>query len=102
MTERTLENLRLTLHQLADALIDVTRELSIQMAEAPPVQKKVETTDPVLPDVLTVREAAKVLRVGANTIYEAVQRKQILCVRMGRRILIPKVQVLKLLNGEKV
>ena len=99
MTDATLENLRLALHQLADAFIDATRELSIHAPERAPFQE-IESTHPELPDVLTVREAANVLRVGTHTIYEAIQRNQLPSVRMGRRILIPKVQILKLLGGD--
>ena len=99
MTDATLESLRHALHQLADAFIDATRGLSIHAPERTPPQN-VETTHPELPDVLTVREAANVLRVGAHTIYEAVQQNQLPCVRMGRRILIPKIQILKLLDAD--
>ena len=99
MTETPLENLRLALHQLADAFIDATWELSVRVSGGTPPQS-VETTHPELPDVLTVREAANVLRVGAHTIYEAVQQNQLPCVRMGRRILIPKIQILKLLDAD--
>ena len=101
MTDVTLENLRLALHQLADAdaFIDATRELSIHAPETAPLQE-IESTHRELPDVLTVREAANVLRVGTHTIYEAIQRNQLPSVRMGRRILIPKIQILKLLGGD--
>jgi excisionase family DNA binding protein len=50
-----------------------------------------------LPEVLTVREAAKVLRVGRNQLYQAVQRGQLRAVRIGRSIRIPKQTLLDLL-----
>ena len=39
-----------------------------------------------LPDVLTVAEAARFLRLGRNTVYEAVRRNELPCVRVGRRL----------------
>jgi excisionase family DNA binding protein len=50
-----------------------------------------------LPEVLTVREAAKVLRVGRNQLYQAVERGQLRAVRIGRSIRIPKQALLDLL-----
>ena len=43
-----------------------------------------------LPDVLTVSEAAKFLRLGRNSVYEAIRRNELPSVRVGRRLLIPK------------
>jgi excisionase family DNA binding protein len=43
-----------------------------------------------LPDVLTVTEAAEFLRLGRNSVYQAIQRKELPSVRVGRRVLIPK------------
>jgi excisionase family DNA binding protein len=50
-----------------------------------------------LPEVLTVREAAKLLRVGRNQLYQAVERGQLRAVRIGRSIRIPKQTLLDLL-----
>lgn len=46
-----------------------------------------------LPDVLTVEEAWKVLRLGRNAIYEAISRNEIRHVRLGRKILIPRAAI---------
>lgn len=43
-----------------------------------------------LPDCLTVEEAAKVLRIGRNLAYEAVQTGEIPSIKIGRRIIVPK------------
>ena len=43
-----------------------------------------------LPEVLTVREVAAILRVGRNQLYQAVARGELPAVRIGRTIRIPK------------
>jgi excisionase family DNA binding protein len=53
-----------------------------------------------LPDVLTVAEAAKFLRVGRNSVYEAVRRNELPSVRIGRRLLIPKAALTRFLNRD--
>jgi excisionase family DNA binding protein len=50
-----------------------------------------------LPDVLTAREAAAILRVGRNQLYQAVARGELGAVRIGRSIRIPKQALLDLL-----
>jgi excisionase family DNA binding protein len=50
-----------------------------------------------LPEVLTVREAAALLRVGRNQLYQAVARGELSAVRIGRSIRIPKQALLDLL-----
>jgi excisionase family DNA binding protein len=50
-----------------------------------------------LPEVLKAREAAAVLRIGRNQLYEAVARGQLRAVRIGRTIRIPKQALLDLL-----
>jgi len=48
--------------------------------------------------VLTAREAAAILRVGRNQLYQAVARGQLPAVRIGRTIRIPKHALLDLLD----
>jgi excisionase family DNA binding protein len=55
------------------------------------------TTLATLPEVLTVREAAAILRVGRNQLYQAVTRGELGAVRIGRSIRIPKHALLDLL-----
>jgi excisionase family DNA binding protein len=45
---------------------------------------------------LTVAEASRVLRVSPNTVYRMVQRGELKCVRLGRRMFIPSKEVERL------
>lgn len=49
---------------------------------------------------LTVGEAAKILGVGRNLAYEAVARGEIPVIKVGKRLLVPKAALEKLLNGK--
>jgi excisionase family DNA binding protein len=49
---------------------------------------------------MTVAELAALLRIGRNQCYEAVKRGEIRAIRIGRRILIPRVPIQQLL-GER-
>ena len=51
-----------------------------------------------LPLVLTPRETAKLLRVSKSTIYEQIRCNKIAHLRMGRRILIPRDTLLRMLD----
>ncbi len=42
------------------------------------------------PDLLTVPEVAKLLRIGKNQAYEAVKRGDIPSIKIGKTIRIPK------------
>ena len=53
-----------------------------------------------LPDVLSVSEAAQVLRIGRNTAYECIRQGSIPSVRLGRRILVPRAALERLLAGD--
>jgi excisionase family DNA binding protein len=53
------------------------------------------------PEVLTAREAAAILRVGRNQLYQAVARGQLDAVRIGRSIRIPKQALLELLASPR-
>ncbi len=50
--------------------------------------------------VLTVEEAAKILRISRNSAYEAVKRGDIPSVRIGRRVLVPRTSLEMMLRGE--
>lgn len=52
-----------------------------------------------LPLTLSVRELMPILSVGRNTAYELIRSGQIRSVRIGRRILIPKAEVLQFLKN---
>jgi excisionase family DNA binding protein len=51
-----------------------------------------------LPEVLTAREAAALLRIGRDQLYQAVERGELGAVRIGRSIRIPKQALLDLLT----
>lgn len=50
-----------------------------------------------LPAVLTVEETAKLLRIGRQAAYQAVRNGTIASVRIGRRRLVPKAVLDRLL-----
>ncbi len=54
---------------------------------------------PVQRLTMTVEEAAVGLGISRATAYDAVSRGEISCIRIGRRILIPKVALERLLDG---
>jgi excisionase family DNA binding protein len=47
---------------------------------------------------LTVEETAKCLGIGRNSAYEAVARGEIPVIKVGKRLLVPKAALEKLLN----
>lgn len=49
--------------------------------------------------VLTVSEAAKLLGLSRGSAYEAVRMKQVPAIRIGRRILVPRAALQRLLEG---
>jgi excisionase family DNA binding protein len=50
-----------------------------------------------LPEMLTVKEVAAILRVGRNQLYAAIARGEVRAVRIGRTLRIPKTALLDLL-----
>ncbi len=50
--------------------------------------------------VMAVQEAASFLGIGRNTAYEAIRRGEIPSVRIGRRILVPKMALQRLLQAD--
>jgi len=46
-----------------------------------------------------VEEAAKLLGISRNSAYEAARTGQLPTVRIGKRLVVPKVALDKLLNG---
>lgn len=53
---------------------------------------------PWLPEMLTVKEIAAILRVGRNQLYAAIARGELRAVRIGHTIRIPKTALLDLLT----
>jgi excisionase family DNA binding protein len=48
--------------------------------------------------ILTPTETAKLLRIGRGTAYEQIRLGTIPSIRLGRRILIPKAALMKMLE----
>jgi excisionase family DNA binding protein len=53
-----------------------------------------------LPHVLTVEEAAEVLRISRGSAYEAIRTNAIPHVRIGRTIRVPRAALLQLLQED--
>lgn len=51
-----------------------------------------------LPDVLTVDETARFLRISRGLAFEAIGRGDLPAVRVGRRLLVPRARLLAWLN----
>jgi excisionase family DNA binding protein len=54
-----------------------------------------------VPAVLTVEEAARLLRISRGSAYEAVRCNQIPTIRIGRRLLVPRAKLLRMLGEEE-
>ncbi len=52
------------------------------------------------PEVLTVEEVRKRLRLGRNAAYQAIEEGEIPSIRIGRRILVPRLALERMLSGE--
>lgn len=55
--------------------------------------------DPTEPEVLTVDEAAELLRVGRNNVYNLVARNKIPHARLGKHIRFSRAALLRWLAG---
>jgi len=55
-------------------------------------------TNSELPLVLTPMETAKFLRIGRGMVYEQIRRGRIAHLRLGRKILVPRASLLKMLE----
>lgn len=50
------------------------------------------------PDVLTPGDLQKILRIGRNSTYKLLSENQIETIRLGKKYIIPKVNVIKYLT----
>ncbi|HZL58981.1 MAG TPA: helix-turn-helix domain-containing protein [Stellaceae bacterium] len=48
----------------------------------------------------SVEEAARLLGIGRNHAYEAAKRGDIPCIKIGKRVLVPKAALDRLLDGK--
>ena len=53
------------------------------------------------PATYTVTEVAVVLRIGRNSAYEAIKRGDLPALRVGKRLLVPRVALERLLAEAK-
>lgn len=49
--------------------------------------------------VLTIEEAAKVLRISRGSAYEAARTGELPTIRIGRRLLVPRARLRAMLEG---
>ena len=52
--------------------------------------------------VMSVEEAGKALGLSRSGAYDAIARKEIPSLRFGRKIVVPRAAIEKMLQGEKV
>ncbi len=52
--------------------------------------------------VYTATEVSHLLGIGRNLVYEGVRRRQIPSVKIGRRLLIPRWALERLLSGDSI
>ncbi len=52
--------------------------------------------------VVTVGEAASILRISRGSAYEAARRNEIPTIRIGRRLLVPLAALERMLDGNVV
>ncbi len=51
-----------------------------------------------LPPTLTIEECAAILRLSRGSAYEAARTGQIPVIRVGRRLLVPRAKLLRMLG----
>ena len=51
------------------------------------------------PDVVTPQELQKMLHIGRNATYKILKERLIETIRIGKKYIIPKVSVIKYLEG---
>ena len=57
------------------------------------------TTDTDAPLVYTVGEVQRILKLGRTSVYDAIARGDIPTIRIGKRLLIPKAAIDRLLSS---
>jgi excisionase family DNA binding protein len=55
--------------------------------------------NPISRQTYTLEEVAKLLGVGINQAYDAARRGQIPVLKIGRRLLVPRAALDRMLNG---
>ncbi len=52
------------------------------------------------PEILTVTEVARLLRIGKNKAYELVNSGRLGCIRIGGKIIVPKLKLIEFILGD--
>lgn len=52
------------------------------------------------PDVVTPTDLQKMLHIGRNSVYEILKNNSIKTIKLGKKYIIPKVNVIKYLTAE--
>ena len=58
-----------------------------------------QTENSVVCETCTVPEAGKILGIGRNAAYDAAKTGELPTIRLGRRIVVPKAALKRLLEG---
>ena len=53
------------------------------------------------PDVLTVSDLVRLLRMGKNTVYKLIKEGDIGSIKKGKKIIVPKVCLVEYLTNEE-
>ena len=56
--------------------------------------------DQASPAVLDVAEVARILKIGRRQCYQLVRSGELPSLRLGRRVVVPRVQLERLLEGQ--
>jgi excisionase family DNA binding protein len=54
------------------------------------------------PLTISVEDAARILGISRGLAYEAARRGELPCIRIGRRLLVPRARLLDLVGAEEV
>lgn len=87
------------LQDLSDALRALTTDTGASMAPTHAAGAVAPSAERL---TLTVEEAAALLGISRAFAYEAVRRGEIPSIRIGRRVLVPRVALDRLVNGPEV
>lgn len=88
--------LALLMGALISQLQRTGQAIRVSATEAPPTPIDVTSERPL---ALSVAEAAKLLRVSRTHVYELIRRDELPSVRLGRRVVVPRIAIERLLEG---
>lgn len=94
-----------TLNRIANALERISQQLEGNTIPNP--NKSSELFNESIPDqgkpkeVLTVNEAAEILRISLPSMYSLAEAGEIRSVRVGRRVLLSRTSLMEFISGKK-